>query len=295
VGSVEEVVAAARRRNLALSFGILVLLGASMALIVAASLRARRLAARQMEFVAGVSHELRTPVAVICAAGENLADGLIEAPQQVRRYGATVRDEGRRLAEMVERVLEFAGTYSGRRTYRFQPLSVEALVAEARAAASPRAAELGLEIEAVVAPGLGDVRGDAGALRHVLLNLLENAMKYGVAGRWIGLRAEPAALRGRAAVRIAVEDHGHGIPSAELSHVFEPFYRGRAAHEGEERGFGLGLSLVKRVVEAHGGLVRAESEPGRGSIFSIVLAAVPSIAGATVMEERVDGLPHSAR
>jgi signal transduction histidine kinase len=295
LGSVDEIVAEARRRNLALSFGILLLLGASMALIVAATARSHRLAARQMEFVAGVSHELRTPVAVICAAGENLADGLVSAPHQVRRYGATVRDEGRRLAEMVERVLEFAGTYSGRAIYRFQALSVERLLEDARAAASARATELGVGIESTVAPGLPDVRGDAGAIRRVVVNLLENAMKYGAAGRWIRVVAEPASVNGRPAVRISVEDHGDGIPSAELSRVFEPFYRGRAAQEGQERGFGLGLSLVKRVVEAHGGAVRAQSEPGRGSTFSIVLPAAPEGLQLAALEERVDGVPHSAR
>jgi signal transduction histidine kinase len=295
VGSLEDIVAAARRRNLALSFGILVLLAASMALIVAATLRARRLAARQMEFVAGVSHELRTPVAVICAAGENLADGIVAAPQQVRRYGATVRDEGRRLAEMVERVLEFAGTYSGRRIYRFQPVSVQDLLGEARAAAATRAGERGFHIEQTVAPGLPDVRGDAAALRNVLLNLVENAMKYGADGQWLGLSATLAILKGRPAVRISVEDRGGGIPAAELSRIFEPFYRGRAAHEGEERGFGLGLSLVKRVVEAHGGVVEAESEPSRGTTFSLTLPTVPKAGEAEDLEERVDGIAHSAR
>jgi signal transduction histidine kinase len=295
IGSVDEIVAQARHRNLALSFGILLLLGASMAMIVAATARSRRLAARQMEFVAGVSHELRTPVAVICAAGENLADGVVSSPQQVRRYGATVRDEGRRLAEMVERVLEFAGTYSGRAMYRFQALPVAGFLQDAIAAAASRAAELGVGIESTVAPGLPDMRGDAGALRRVVVNLLENAMKYGASGRWIGVRAEPASMNGSPAVRISVEDRGDGIPSGELSRIFEPFYRGRAAQEGEEHGFGLGLSLVKRVVEAHGGAVRAQSEPARGSTFSIVVPAAPEGLELAAVEERVDGVPHSAR
>jgi signal transduction histidine kinase len=295
VGSLEEIVAAARRRNLALSFGILLLLGASMALIVAATLRARRLAERQMEFVAGVSHELRTPVAVICAAGENLADGIVASPDQVRRYGATVRDEGRRLAEMVERVLEFAGTYSGRRVYRFQPVSVSELFKVTRHATAVRAEEMGLRIQEEVVPGLLDVEGDMAALRHVLLNLVENAMKYAADGRWLGLKAAPDVLRGLPAVRISVEDRGGGIPAAELSQIFEPFYRARAAHEGQERGFGLGLSLVKRVVEAHHGRVAAESEPGRGTTFSITLPAVPKASEAVGLGEGADGIAHSAR
>ena len=101
-----------------ISFGILLLLGASAAMIVLSSQRARRLADQHVEFVAGVSHELRTPVAVVCSAGENLADGLVRDPAEVRVYGATIRDEGRRLAEMIEQVLEFAGIDSRERHAR---------------------------------------------------------------------------------------------------------------------------------------------------------------------------------
>src|SRR6266571_3796229 len=129
-GSVDQVVAAARRRNLGIGAGILALLTASVVLIVVSSQRARRLADRQLEFVAGVSHELRTPVAVICSAGENLADGLVKEPALVQQYGRVVRDEGRHLAEMVEQVLDFAGSYSGRRAYRFEELGVSELVGE---------------------------------------------------------------------------------------------------------------------------------------------------------------------
>jgi len=106
-GSLETVVAAARRRNLIISFGILLLLGTSIAIIMISTRRAERLARQQMEFVAGVTHELRTPLAVIRSAGENLADGVIKESDQVRRYGSLIAGEGRRLTEMVEQVLEF--------------------------------------------------------------------------------------------------------------------------------------------------------------------------------------------
>jgi len=94
-GSLEQVVAHTRHRNLVISFGTLLLLGASAAMVALSSQGARRLAAQHVEFVAGVSHELRTPVAVVCSAGENLADGLVRDPAEVRVYGATIRDEGR--------------------------------------------------------------------------------------------------------------------------------------------------------------------------------------------------------
>ena len=119
-GSLEAAVAATRRRNLAISFGILLLLGASVGFIVLSSRRAQRLATQQMEFVAGVSHELRTPLAVICSAAENLADGVIDNRDQIKRYGGLIRDEGRRLTGMVEQVLEFAGAQSGRKNYELR-------------------------------------------------------------------------------------------------------------------------------------------------------------------------------
>src|SRR5262249_2849361 len=127
-GSLETAVARARTTNLAIGFGILLLLALSMALTLVAVQRERRLAQQQMDFVSGVSHALRTPLAVICSAGENLADGVVEDPQQSRQYGVLVRNEGRRLAEMVEQVLDFAGIQSGKSRYRFEPLDVEDLI-----------------------------------------------------------------------------------------------------------------------------------------------------------------------
>ena len=102
-----------RRRNLAISAGVLGLLGAAFVLVIAAAQRQRRLARQQMEFVASVSHELRTPLAVICSAGENLADGVVADAAQVKTYGSLIETEGRRLGDMVERVMEFAGISSG--------------------------------------------------------------------------------------------------------------------------------------------------------------------------------------
>ena len=112
-GSLEAAVSSQRRRNLAISSSVLGLLGASMGLLVLATRRAQRLARQQMEFVAAVSHELRTPLAVIRSAAENLADGVVHDEAQIRRYGELMRTEGRRLTDMVEQILEFAGIQSG--------------------------------------------------------------------------------------------------------------------------------------------------------------------------------------
>src|SRR5204862_7596691 len=112
-GSLDTIVAQSRRRNLAISMGVLGLLAASFLLLLASAQRQQRLARQQMEFVAAVSHELRTPLAVICSAGENLADGVVDDRSQVKRYGSLIEAEGRRLGDMVERVMAFAGVSSG--------------------------------------------------------------------------------------------------------------------------------------------------------------------------------------
>jgi len=155
-GSLEQVVAHTRHRNLMISFGTLLLLGASAAMVALSSQRARRLAAQHVEFVAGVSHELRTPVAVVCAAGENLADGLVRDLAEVRVYGATIRDEGRRLAEMIEQVLEFAGIDARERQGVREPVAVTGLVDEALKACAGTIADsridVGLKIAAACPP-----------------------------------------------------------------------------------------------------------------------------------------------
>ena len=273
-GSVDAVVAAVRRRNLAVSGGVLALLLASAVLIVVSAQRARRLADRQVEFVAGVSHELRTPLAVICAAGDNLAAGVVTDPATARKYGRVVRDEGRRLAEMVERVLDLAGSYSGHRKWRLEYVDVEPVLMECVASLEPLARERGLDIESVVGRPLPRVRAERSALRRAVANLLQNAILHGGEGGFVGLRAELSGPEGQQEVRITVEDRGRGIPAAEVPHLFEPFFRGAEAVSSQTRGSGLGLSLVKRIADAHGGAVEVTTAPGRGSAFTLVLAAV---------------------
>jgi signal transduction histidine kinase len=289
-GPLDQVVAAARRRNLAVGFGILLLLASSVALVVASSQRARRLGQRQVEFVAAVSHELRTPVAVICSTAENLADGVVTEPAQVRRYGAILRDEGLRLGEMVEQVLQFAGALSGRRTLQREPVDVARLFVEALEPFAAALEERGFTVLQDVAAGLPTVQGDAAVLRRALQNLVENALKYDGEGRWLALGAEAA---GGHEVRITVEDHGQGIAPAELPHVFEPFFRGREARDEQVHGFGLGLALVRRVIEEHGGRVDLASTVGRGTLFTIRLPATPPAAPAAA--ETTDVLPHPHR
>jgi signal transduction histidine kinase len=275
-GSLEVAVARTRLQNLAISFGIMLVLMLSVALLAISTRRAQSLARQQMEFVSAVSHELRTPLAVIRSAGENLADGVIDDRQQVRRYGALIEREGRRLTDMVEQVLEFAGAQSGRQTYDLRPTAVGEVIASALAACRPQLVEGGFQLELDLPPQVPRVKADAAALGHALQNLLTNAMKYSGESRWIALRARTVMSGEAPELRIIIEDHGLGIAPDDASQIFEPFYRGREVMAAQIHGNGLGLSLVKRIIEAHDGRVSVESTPGRGSSFTLHLPVLAS-------------------
>lgn len=272
-GSLETAVGAARRRNLAISFGVLLLLTVSVALLTATARRAQRLARQQMEFVAGVSHELRTPVAVIRSAAENLAQGVVGG-DRVKTYGETIGGEAKRLGQMVERVLQYAGIESGLGMGSRTALLPEEILEAAIASALPRHAVQRISLHRDIAPDLPAVSGDGPALRSAVENLVANAIKYGGADGFVGVKAEHVRERGRPVVQITVSDHGAGIPTSELPHIFDPFYRGADASTRQVHGSGLGLSLVKRIVTAHGGRVSVTTRAGVGTSFTIALPAM---------------------
>ena len=273
-GSLEAAVNAARRRNLILSSSILSVLGASVALLVLSTRRAQQLAHQQMEFVAAVSHELRTPLAVIRSAAENLADGVVKDDEQIRKYGDLVRNEGRRLTEMVEQILEFAGIQSGQRGFALRPVPIAPMLHDIVDSSRALIDAAGMSVEYTIDEPLPPVLGDDAALRRVFQNLLSNAIKYGRAGGWIGVRAWHAGRE----VHITIADRGAGIAASEQSRIFEPFYRAPGVVAAQIQGAGLGLSLVKRIVEAHGGGITVSSTAGSGTEFTVALPAASAEA-----------------
>jgi len=274
-GSLEAAVAAVRMRNLMISSSVLLLLTLAVGLIVVSARRAQNLARQQMEFVAAVSHELRTPVSVIGAAAGNLADGVVGDPQRVRKYGETIQGEARRLAETVERVLQLAGIAAGRAAAAQAPVNPADLVRESLAACRHEIDSAGFTVEQSIADNLPSVVGDVAALKSALQNLISNAVKYGGDARWVRVTAsrEQGPVN-REQVLFLVEDRGLGIEAEDRKHIFEPFYRGREAVSQQIQGSGLGLNLVMRIAEAHGGAVSVASEPGKGSTFTLALPAV---------------------
>jgi two-component system, OmpR family, sensor histidine kinase SenX3 len=272
-GSLEAAVAVARRRNLAISLAVLALLGTSAALLVVSTRRAQALARQQLDFVAAVSHELKTPLTAVRSAGQNLADGIVDDPEKVKRYGALIEREGRRLTEMVGRVLAFAGLRSGTQTFRKEPVPVRALVDAVLSDARWVLEEKRVHVETDLSDPLPDVRGDEPALRQALANLVDNALKYGGPARWIGVRARAASGPAGTEVTLAVSDRGIGIRRGDLPHLFEPFFRSPEASAAGVTGSGLGLATVRGIVEGHGGRVTVDSAPGKGSTFTIHLPA----------------------
>ena len=276
-GSLEAVVARARWVNTLVTFGILVLLLATVTALVRFSRRAQRLAELQMEFVANVSHELRTPLTVIHTAAYNLKGPVAHQPKQVERYGAMIQQESARLKEIVEQVLQFATIGAGRALREHKAVSVPEVVAAAVRSVKGLVEEAGCLLHQDVDPSLPPVLGDPAALQQVLQNLIGNAVKYGSnGGKWIGVMAQRTREENRDMVEIRVLDRGPGIPEDERGQIFEPFFRGRWAVANQVHGTGLGLSLVKRVVEAHHGNVEVKSELSQGTEFIVRLPSMPS-------------------
>jgi len=276
-GTLESVVTSARHRNLAISAAILLLLLATGAALAQFSRRAQRLAEVEMDFVAGVSHELRTPLTVIRTAAFNLRGKVATNPSQVERYGALIQQESERLGAIVEQVLRFAGTKAGRVVQERRPVSVAGLIDETVQSSKGMLEDTLCEVRTRFQPGLPTITGDSVALRHALQNLLANAAKYGLPGKqMVEIYAQSVGGVKGPEIEIRVADHGPGIPPEEQKHVFDAFYRGRKAVQDQIHGTGLGLHLVKKIVEAHGGTVSLESQPDAGSTFIVRIPAAPA-------------------
>ncbi len=269
-GSLDDVVAATQRRDLLISFSGLGLLGLSSAFLILAARRSEKLARLRMEFVAGISHELRTPIAVVASAADNLAEGIVSA-DSVPKYGAMIRKESRRLSRMVDDVLTWSGLEHRSKPPNPQSLSVADLINHALASCRLEIEQAKCTAETQISGDLPQISGDPAWLEQALRNLIGNACKYGASGHWLGITASQDAT----SVAISIADRGAGIERADLSRIFEPFYRAKSAMDAQKPGSGIGLSVVRRIAEAHGGTVTVVSSPGQGATFTLCLPKEP--------------------
>lgn len=268
--SSERAMSTFRRRSVLVSFGVLIVLGLGMCTLVVLAERASALAEMRTELILGISHELRTPLTVIRVAADNLKRGMATNGEQTQEYGEIIGLQARRLSDMVEDGLMLARMQSSQRPLDTAPTSAESLSRSALAACEHALNDAGFEVDVHIAADVPLLDVDARLIGKCLENLVQNAIRYAVTGHWIALRANAVDGPDGGRVRLSVEDRGPGIVAADLPYVFDPFYRGRDAAAASAAGLGLGLTFVKRVVEAHRGSVEVRVS-NTGTEFSLLL------------------------
>jgi signal transduction histidine kinase len=226
---------------------------------------------RRSDFVAAVSHELKTPLTTIRMYAEMLRDGMVPTPERQREYHRTITAESDRLGRLIDNVLELARLERGGAAPALVVGEVAAIVREAMEIVRPLADKAGFRLELEAAPGLPPARVDRDALVQVVVNLVDNAVKFAAEGER-AIRLElGVAPDGR--VQLVVRDHGPGVPSGQQAKVFEPFYRGERELTRKTKGTGIGLALVRGLVERMGGEVAARNHPDGGFEVTLRLAA----------------------
>ncbi len=254
-----------RRSDVLLTTLMLLMLLSGMGFMVYASWKESRANQLKSDFISNVSHELKTPLSVIRMFSELLATERVHKPDKVKEYGGTITREAERLSRLIENVLDFSRMERGGTAYEFQKGHLDAVVERAIDVYRHRIEREGLQLVTKIDADLPALSIDENAMTLLLLNLLENAVKYG--------RGEITVYLTRVGnnVRLVVGDQGPGIPREEQRRIFERFYRAQAARRTHVRGSGIGLSLVKHVAEAHGGVITIDSEEGKGAAFVVDL------------------------
>jgi signal transduction histidine kinase len=273
-GPLEAVAARIWRRNLLTGGVVLLLLTVDMGLILFASRRAQKLAKLQLQFVASISHELLTPLTVIFGAARNAMDGLVETKADMKIHGSIIASQASQLIDLVKQNLSFAASESRPSRYTLRPLEVSEILESVNKNVAMLIEENGFRVEQEIPERLPKVMGDLSAICHCLQNLIVNAVKYSGKNGWIGITASVhSAESGVREVRITVADHGPGISSSELRHIFKPFYRSPKVVDAQIRGTGLGLAVAERIAKDLGGSLSVTSQVGVGSAFALDLPA----------------------
>ena len=235
--------------------------------LVFAIRRERRLNELKSEFISNVSHELKTPLSIISMFGEMLALGRTKSKEQEHEYAEIIWRESVRLGRLIDNVLDFAKIERGMGVYEFEDGDVGEVVDRALELSHRRAQAAEMTLETEIESDLPPARLDGNAYTLAVLNLIDNAIKYAPDGKRIRVTLKREGDR----IVLAVRDWGPGIAPDEHAKIFDRFYRAQAIRLKPIRGSGIGLALVQHIARAHGGDVTVESEPGKGSTFSLWL------------------------
>ncbi len=255
--------------NHSLSFILLAVLIVGTIWSVRAAGRAVRLSEMKADFVANVSHELRTPIASIRTFAEHLRSGRTGGGEQVRQYGEYIEAESQRLCRLTDRILDLSRIESGQQEHAMRPTALAAVVTETVRSFEAQTANDAVRISYLPpdqAPPLLDL--DADAIARALDNLLDNAVKYSGPPDKVEVEVRLEQISGMIALR--VRDRGIGIAREDLDLIFDRFHRVGSSLVHDVKGSGLGLSIVRQIIEAHGGKIEVESNPGEGSTFSLL-------------------------
>jgi len=247
--------------------GLSLLLAAGVWLNYRNVTRELALAKLKSDFVSNVSHELRTPLALIRLYSETLELGRLTNSSKQHEYHEIIRKESERLTALINNILDFSRIEAGKKEYTFRETDVADLVRSTLESYRFEIEQNGFRLEEKIEDNLPPLQVDREAIARSLLNLVNNALKYSVSNKYLGV----SLYRRNGGVNLEVVDHGIGIPPNEQAKIFEKFYRACDPLVHNTKGSGLGLSLVRHIVEAHGGEVGVESSPGKGSKFTITL------------------------
>jgi len=235
------------------------------------------LARLKSDFVSNVSHELRTPLSLIRLYAETLEMGRLSSREKYQQYYSIIRKESERLTALINNILDFSRIEAGRKEYDFRETDIAELVRNTLESYRYQIEQHGFAFQESIADDLPSLRVDREAIARSLLNLVNNALKYSQIEKFLGVKL----YRDNGSVKLEVIDHGIGIPPNEQPKIFEKFYRICDPLVHNTKGSGLGLSLVRHIVRAHGGEVSVESAPGKGSKFTIALPVNSAVDGAS--------------
>jgi len=264
--TIDELVRDRFYRNMALILILDVVLLGGVLVVYRSIRREMDLVRLKSDFVSNVSHELRTPLALIRMFGETLEMGRIKDEEKKKEYYSTIVKETERLTRLVNNILNFSRMEAGKKQYQFRDVQLNRVVNAVLETYSIHLQHEGFTPVAELADGLPPISADDEALTESLINILDNAVKYSNGEKY--LRVRTGLEDG--SVFVEVEDRGVGISPQHQEKIFETFYRISTGLVHNTKGSGLGLALVRHIMEAHGGRVTVQSTPGKGSTFRLI-------------------------
>ncbi|MGE0043586.1 MAG: sensor histidine kinase [Vicinamibacterales bacterium] len=263
--TIPEIISASTRPQIALMIVLALVMSCGVFLVAGAAAREVRVAELKSNFVAAVSHDLKTPLALIQLFAETLELGRVRNTERAVEYYRIINGEARKLTRLIDNILDFSKMEAGLRPYRTAPSDLGEIATHVLKEMDSQLTQSGFTVTANIEPGLPQVPVDGDAVEQAVENLLNNAMKYSGEARHI----EVTVRREGHHACLSVTDHGIGIPRREQRRIFRKFYRVESGLGGGPQGCGLGLAIVDHTMRGHGGFVGVESEPDRGSTFTL--------------------------